>query len=188
MKLQDQVVSLELAKKLKELGVEQESHFYHEFVYPDYHSIIQSLPSKENYSAYTVAELGEMLPGNDGTHYFVTQKGVMGNLWYCTRKCMNGNKDDHKTEDKNEANARAQMLIYLIENNLLDPVEFMTNEDKLQDEFMQFWDDHKDTLGLGNYSDEVKRFWLEKIKQAEQRGAEAERKRIEEDLLVIIGK
>lgn len=39
----------------------------------------------------------------------------------------------------------------------------MTNEDKLQDEFMQFW--------------------LEKIKQAEQqRGAEAERERIVENL------
>lgn len=42
-----------------------------------------------------------------------------------------------------------------------------TEQDKLQDEFMAFWDEYKDKVGLGNYSDEVMRFWLKKL--AEQR-------------------
>ncbi len=42
----------------------------------------------------------------------------------------------------------------------------MRNEAKLQDEFMAFWDSMKDKLGLGEYSDEVTRFWIEKIKQS----------------------
>ena len=36
-------------------------------------------------------------------------------------------------------------------------------EDKLQDEFMEFWDSKKDILGLGNYSDAVLKFWVDKI-------------------------
>jgi hypothetical protein len=37
------------------------------------------------------------------------------------------------------------------------------NKDKLQTEFMNFWDEYKDKLGLGNYSDEITRFWFEKM-------------------------
>ena len=36
-------------------------------------------------------------------------------------------------------------------------------KDKLQTEFMEFWDEYKDKLGLGNYSDEITRFWFEKM-------------------------
>jgi len=45
--------------------------------------------------------------------------------------------------------------------------------EQLQDEFMAFWDEYKDKVGLGNYSDEVTRFWLEKLaKQQETQKAE----------------
>jgi hypothetical protein len=41
-------------------------------------------------------------------------------------------------------------------------------EDKLQDEFMEFWDSKKDILGLGNYSDAVLKFFLDKIKSRDE--------------------
>lgn len=40
--------------------------------------------------------------------------------------------------------------------------------DKLQDEFMEFWDSKKDSLGLGEYSDVILQWWLDKISQIEQ--------------------
>src|SRR5437016_1173186 len=68
MKIEEQVTSLDLSKKLKELGVKQESAFYWEdSVFTDG----MQLKSKERatlkgsheiYSAFTVAELGETLP------------------------------------------------------------------------------------------------------------------------------
>jgi hypothetical protein len=36
-------------------------------------------------------------------------------------------------------------------------------KDQLQDEFMDFWDKHSPTVGLGDYSDEITRFWFEKL-------------------------
>ena len=36
-------------------------------------------------------------------------------------------------------------------------------KDRLQTEFMEFWDSHKDSLGLGGYSDEITRFWFGKM-------------------------
>jgi hypothetical protein len=36
-------------------------------------------------------------------------------------------------------------------------------EDKLQTEFMEFWDEYKPRVGLGDYSDEITRFWFEKM-------------------------
>lgn len=69
MKLEQQVVSLEYAKKLKELGVKQESLFGWTQNYTrksgefkkDSKPYLQYKGSFD-YSAYTVAELGEMLP------------------------------------------------------------------------------------------------------------------------------
>ncbi len=61
MNIEDQVVSLELAKKLKEIGVEQESLFYWAsgsllfFEEVDW-------SDADTYSAFTVAELMEKLP------------------------------------------------------------------------------------------------------------------------------
>jgi len=118
MKLENQVVSLELAKQLKELGFEQESLFY----YVTYESGIQlethkfccdcSCPEKmnePNYPAYTVAELGEMLPDK-----------------YYSKKLKNkftmfkGLDFVENTFSDTEADARARMIIYLKENNLLN--------------------------------------------------------------------
>lgn len=79
MELEKQVTSLELSKRLKELGVKQESLFYHAKVAfkagkgYEYHNrnrqrIIMKgrakkwQPPKDFCSAFTVAELGELLP------------------------------------------------------------------------------------------------------------------------------
>ncbi len=70
MKLENQVCTLEQAKKLKELGIVQDSLFYHIECNPNVFEIEQiDENSYKNYdkgdpvfSAFTVAELGEMLP------------------------------------------------------------------------------------------------------------------------------
>lgn len=75
MKLEKQVCSLELAKKLKELGVKQESIFYWTRSYTRKTGVFQAdskyylaySKNKKYYaeyecSAFTVAELGELLP------------------------------------------------------------------------------------------------------------------------------
>lgn len=74
MTLQNQVSPLDIAKKLKELGVVQESLFFH-FDFDNMKSIEYKVDranfcnvswARSVYSAYTVAELGVML-GNEFT-------------------------------------------------------------------------------------------------------------------------
>jgi len=65
MSIEDQVVSLELAKKLKEIGVEQESLFYWAsgsllfFEEVDWSDV-------DTYSAFTAVELTDLLPTSIG--------------------------------------------------------------------------------------------------------------------------
>lgn len=134
MKIEDQVCSLELAKKLKEFGVKQESLF--SWIYTDAplddgsrdkvvltHTLGESHwelgGEQDTYSAFTVAELGEMLPGNISGLYFVTQKGLMGNSWYVEALTVVGHSEVWLAIAKTEADARAKCLIYLIENKLI---------------------------------------------------------------------
>lgn len=116
MELHKQVVSLEKAKKLKELGFKQESLFMWA---PDKQGFAMEVRLKRKisfersefvYSAYTVAELGEMLP--DGYSSWRSPYGTKG--WECE-------SGDEKTEafGETEADARAAMLIYLAENGLI---------------------------------------------------------------------
>lgn len=126
MKLETQVVSLELAKKLKDLGVKQESLFawvgskhrgedYFFLVYSDDSQFGGVYPREtgEDYSAFTVAELGEILRlgGQVWMPYFCDQ--AMDNGW--VYKFQNGKIIVENTE----ADARAKMLIYLLENSLI---------------------------------------------------------------------
>ena len=114
MKLEDQVCSLELAKKLKKLGVNQESLWYWHFNEkhcPDDH--INLHKDGNNCSAFTVAELGEMLPKASSYKHedyswcslFVNEEPA-----YMA----------HREYDETEANARAKMLTYLLENKLIE--------------------------------------------------------------------
>lgn len=164
MKLENQVVSLELAKELKELGVKKESLFFWRKQYSyiqdfekdvsygefgDYW--IEFLPkpryetsnvksnwkdlqhlNETEYSAFTVAELGEMLPEKveyknellgkeqvfriEQSFYEVEVNGDVSDYFDREYQLKIGSKT---FTDFNEANARAKMLIYLIKNKLI---------------------------------------------------------------------
>ena len=124
MTLEQQVCSLELAKKLKDLGVKQESYFRHVRLSdkPDLTEdwyILDRKPTDyiEIVSAFTVAELGEMLPDNFHTY----RKGGDKQYWCGMDIKLYYIKDSdwwNHEEAPTEADARAKMLIYLLENNL----------------------------------------------------------------------
>lgn len=136
MKLEDQVCSLELSKKLKELGVKQESYFYWHYtvythdpfgwriIHDDQLNILAEKKDENVMSVFTVAELGEILPKEitiNNIHYFYTQIPCKDlktwSIFYRNDMCGMPNCDVY---DKSEANARAKMLIYLLENKLID--------------------------------------------------------------------
>ena len=113
MRLADQVCSLELALKLKELGVKQESLFYwHKEggVYRVYRfgMIAENYADlqRDDYAAFTVAELGELLP----YHSIPRKRKRCVPTWYCDG-----------IGATTEADARAKMLIHLIERKLVTP-------------------------------------------------------------------
>lgn len=120
MKLEDQVCSLELSKRLKELGVKQESLFYW-FEQEGYLRVGQLQLSRAARgesrlcSAFTVAELGEMLPREQWLCRLKT--GEYECAWYDGKKF--GAR--HSEQGQTEADSRAKMLIYLIENKLVKP-------------------------------------------------------------------
>jgi len=124
MTLEDQVCSLELAKKLKELGVRQKSAFYwteREIVFGGYGTRKVELERREGerVSAFTVAELGEMLP----LHKLFQKRFEKGGSIYCAIEDETGNyifEEDAPTE----ADARAKILIYVIENQLAGDTSF----------------------------------------------------------------
>ena len=134
MKLEDQVTNLELSKKLKELGVKQESLWYWnskdkevyyrcDFVVfsPTQQTTLKKSkfgdePFEEWFSAFTVAELGEMLPKGFATH--VMLNGIHKEKWRCLSNLELSEKCPELIADT-EANARAKTLIYLIENKLI---------------------------------------------------------------------
>lgn len=159
MKLENQCVSLRIAKRLKELGVPQDSLFswrakntykkdYKDFDkmwFADVEFGRNMTDTETNYkvaSAFTVAELGEMLPTviesmNPNTnkksfyylHFWIFGKKEGVYLEYSCGHCHSGKFKNWNNQDvqhcrcfveaSTEADARAKMLIYLIENNLI---------------------------------------------------------------------
>ncbi len=143
MKLENQVVSLELAKKLKELGVKQESEFmwvrdtdtkkYKIVASPNsiFHGAIKNYycmgadhPENGMYQSFTVAELGEMLPMeiilNKQTHFFETTRYSHKKMWEIVyRHEVKKNSVLAIQVSETESDARAKMLIYLIESKLI---------------------------------------------------------------------
>lgn len=134
MTLENQVTSLELSKKLKELGVKQDSLFYwaekqeHTFIHTslwqkiayDVYQTFEpkrttvSKPTAKLYSAYTVAELGELLPEG-----FVVskRKDNAGYECYVFKYEKEPFIEAHEIRDT-LPNTMAATLIYLKENNL----------------------------------------------------------------------
>ena len=116
MELKEQVCSLELAKKLKDLEVEQDSLWYW-YAWHNDERVDLIFKDKDigfgggsSWSAFTVAELGEKLKGwdkfNNMNHLPLYDKQV--------KKWNSILGDDYL--GVTEANARAKMLIYLLEN------------------------------------------------------------------------
>ncbi len=125
MKLEQQVISLELAKKLKELGVGQESAFCWEWsgVQGDAATLVKWEDHTEHdhqpwiYSAFTVSELGEMLPIVIGDYVFDTSKMTTGE-WYALFRW--GNKFIGKGTGATEAEARGNLMASLVEAKLIN--------------------------------------------------------------------
>jgi hypothetical protein len=150
MKVQSQVCSLSQAIALEQKGIIQNSLFYHlelpETVYRKESMVIadkgelESATHKGHYfSAFNVAELGVMLPDSGGK--------LKGLAQATTGRCFGGDDNgkpqyfckypyddfdkekDHPTGDHDnffapsEAQARAEMLIYLLEKNYTTPEE-----------------------------------------------------------------
>lgn len=156
MKIEDQVVSLELARKLKSLGVKQESYFY--WKYADtplqngerwFIEIGKEADELDNefdlFSAFSVSELGEMLP----RQICDQDQPLSGTKGKCFSLIAEFLADDYSSDNKidgyrlryggskakvesntnmnsagdyyigTEVDARASMLIYLIEQKLI---------------------------------------------------------------------
>ncbi|MEZ2446076.1 hypothetical protein AB6805_30380 [Chitinophaga sp. RCC_12] len=136
MKLENQVCSLEQAKILKELGVSQTSLLYYvgncekeasqniqnSFGYDwSDHPCYEGMPIK--YAAFTVAELGAMLPA---THFSPYMIGVSPRV---NSVCVTGNGPSeywHTEINGNvfgafstEATGKSQLLIHCIENKFI---------------------------------------------------------------------
>lgn len=123
MTLENQVVSLDLAKELKALGVERESLFWWigdllvfktrtGFFNEDGAGMNLHPLADRAIPAPTAAELGEMLAsGLD-----MSWKNSKGE-WNCRYETSDGIAVG--TSSKSEADCRAKMLIHLIKNNLI---------------------------------------------------------------------
>ena len=146
MKLEQQVASLELSKRLKELGVRQESYFCWQPVgkvveggiiedtgtcrivrYADQRG---AYAYSVTFAAFTVAELGEMLPnpilGDYGADFYSPWSKKHPAGWSCAYWTVGPNHSAtiHKQfVADTEANARAKMLVYLLEQGILPKVE-----------------------------------------------------------------
>lgn len=132
MKVEKQVCSLKLAKRLKELGVKQESLWYYvaQAQYADDEEVdpIWVLRSDkqsckmERYSAFTVAEFGEMLPSaiklNGISSAVLTGKMKNGTCFCGLYSSVEKAQAEYSA--LTEADARAKMLIYLLENKLIN--------------------------------------------------------------------
>ena len=117
---------LKYSKRLKELGVKQESLWYWQvyktgdiYLLPhkDVKGFIDKVDVCKYYSAFTVAELGEALPWV--VEGFVLAVEKCKDKWWVFYESGTGVLNG-KQFDGSEANARAKMVIYLIENKLME--------------------------------------------------------------------
>lgn len=150
MKLEDQVCSLDLAKRLKELGVKQESFFTwvirpkDEYYLDPYIEELKTAelgnrynkkygyPIYDLFSSFTCSEFGELLEPleENGEYFFFCSAQDISGKYYCGGFCsesddcvyIDENENEHELyfEADTEANARAKMLVYLLENKLIN--------------------------------------------------------------------
>lgn len=131
MKLEDQVINFEFAKKLKELGIKQDSLWYWKGDHKHDMRLINSSSSvdilghtwKYHCSAFTVAELGkfliESLSGNKLIFDIIPCWDDGENYWWFTHFINSDQAVIEELGNGNEAEARAKVLIYLLENKVI---------------------------------------------------------------------
>ena len=133
-----QLSNLQLSKRLKELGVKQESLWWWVDGIEDNFSEIKTVPREiklysdddlcsqfqkvfNKYSAFTVAELGEMLPSglkiNNRSCAILAGKMEKGTRFIGAYS--SGEQTELEFPADTEANARAKCLIYLKEKGLI---------------------------------------------------------------------
>lgn len=153
MNISDQVLSISLSKKLKELGIKQDSLFYwfdmetHHYLfckeYEQYSKHV-NLDINNGFSAFTVSELGQLLPTvlnisrtikldnkekeiNYEYHIKISHFGTSDH-WQCSYigyPVLEGillheiGSSAFGENDEKMVDAIAKMVIYLIENNLM---------------------------------------------------------------------
>ena len=116
MNAKSQVCTLEQAKKLKELGVSGHSVFFHIPTDTILKSIITTEPDgihigRKHYAAFTVAELGHMLPSLYVSGWFGESPADFN--WMVWPNGVSANIEEGETE----AQARASMVIRLLERH-----------------------------------------------------------------------
>ena len=123
---------LEYAKKLKELGVKQDSLWYWAVRENGKATLIPKedvarfeglAQNGKVYSAFTVAELGEILPADEEYRpAYYTKRHSDGTWWVYSYDCDEGGCEEvgRGIYADTEANARAKMLIYLLEYKLIE--------------------------------------------------------------------
>ena len=127
MTIKKQVTSLEISKRLKELGVDQFSLFWWVYVNhsdrweldagtDDYHHF--PLNDCTDCSAFTVSELGEILP-----EWIEKEGGLATEKWQAgvwKVSYLENEETPHIEKwSETEADARGLMLIHLLENKLI---------------------------------------------------------------------
>lgn len=123
MELEQQICSLELAKHIKSLGVNQDSFFeWRRFdcqgLYSEWHwgLFSENIMPDESVPAFTVAELGDMSPTSlEYTAFNGSKDGMLHHLIACS-----ATDQVAKVHADTEADARAKMLISLIENGHIE--------------------------------------------------------------------
>ena len=134
MKKEDQVVSLELAMLMEELGANQDAwvswiYYSHEDIYGMSKEEISrdiefewgldcqlchNVDYSKKYSAFSVAELGEMLPFN-----YIALKHISMERWFGVEFFMGGTAESIEINANTEADARAKVWLYLNKEGLL---------------------------------------------------------------------
>jgi hypothetical protein len=141
MKIENQVISIEQAKRLTELCIECEAYFnwtyYHEIKYRKGYTMLTTPSNREaitdmgeTYPAFTVAELGVMLPVKSGIIGWEVWYSDHLGTWQCTLRDLvkwKGGGDAppiaYESEGDTMAEAMADTLIHCLETSLTTPQE-----------------------------------------------------------------
>ena len=119
MQLQDITTNLEISRKLKELGVPQESYFYWSKAMDNKFWRIENsqffaIDKRRDVSAFTETELGRLLPD------WITTFRSGDGYYYCKSESEINKELDIEFVSERPQDAKAKMLIYLIEQKLID--------------------------------------------------------------------